>query len=80
MYRYLSEPSTQVGKYTSAQLHTRYLEVLVVTPVARREMRWSMELEVNGSEIVGIKLLSMLLLDLQTENLFVKIVCLNPLL
>ena len=42
----------------------------MVTPVARREMRWSMELEVNGSEIVGIRLLSVLL-DLQTKKLFV---------
>ena len=44
----------------------------MVTPVARREIRWSMEWEVNGKEIVGIKLLS-LLLDLQTEKLYMTI-------
>ena len=38
-----------------------YLEVLVVTPVARSETRWSMECEENGKEIVGISLVSLCL-------------------
>ena len=38
-----------------------YLEVLVVTPVARSDSRWSMECEENGKEIVGISLVSLCL-------------------
>ena len=44
-----------------------YLEVLVVTPVARRESRWSMELEEKGKQIVGIKLDSLLYLQQDTD-------------
>ena len=44
-----------------------YLEVLVVTPVARRESRWSMELEEKGKQIVGIKLDSLLYLQQGTD-------------
>ena len=35
----------------------------MATPVARRESRWSMELEESGREIVGIKLLSLVYLE-----------------
>ena len=53
-------------------MHKWYLEVLVATPVARRERRWSMEFEESGREIVGIKLLSLLYLRSTFETLTLR--------
>ena len=72
------ETYTRTQTYTSTHLqkstlvHKWYLEVLVATPVARRERRWSMEFEESGREIVGIKLLSLLYLRSTFETLTLR--------